>query len=133
MIKADLIAGTLEQVAERCGDPKDRIYARLFELHPEFEELFVLDTDGGVRGSMLESSFNCLIGIAEEAATPRFELQSARLAHEGYGVRETELDAMFVAIRDVCRDVLGRDWTGAMETEWACLLEKMSRTGLQES
>ena len=49
---AGLILDTLERASERCADPAPLIYRRLFELRPEFRSLFVMDTDGGVRGSM---------------------------------------------------------------------------------
>ncbi|HAO35743.1 MAG TPA: globin, partial [Hyphomonas sp.] len=74
--------------------------------HPEFEDLFAMDTDGGVRGSMLTTCFDCIIGLTEGSRLPRFELQSARLSHQGYGVPESQLDDMFTAIRDTCREAL---------------------------
>jgi branched-chain amino acid transport system ATP-binding protein len=60
---ARLILDTLERASERCADPAPLIYRRLFELRPEFESLFVMDTDGGVRGSMLTTCFNAITGV----------------------------------------------------------------------
>ncbi len=133
MTQADMILDTLKKVSDRVGDPKDRIYARLFAEHPEYEDLFVMDGDGGVRGSMLATCFECIIGVAEGNDLPRFELQAARMSHEGYGVSESELDAVFIAIRDVCRDVLAGEWTPAMEAGWADLLDRISEIGLQQA
>lgn len=48
-MNADIIMATLEQVADH-GDPQERVYARLFEINPEFEQLFALDKGGIVRG-----------------------------------------------------------------------------------
>ena len=56
-----IITHTLELAAERCEDPAPLIYERLFDMHPELEELFVMDTDGGVRGSMVESSIEYIL------------------------------------------------------------------------
>jgi hypothetical protein len=91
MIDAAIITSTLETVAERCGDPKERVFKRLYELDPKFEPLFVMDTDGGVRGSMLETSLNCMIGVAQgESQTPRLLIEAARMIHDGYGGRGRE-------------------------------------------
>ena len=65
MSDLDLILQSLEALAEREGDPAPVIYARLFSDHPELETLFLMDTDGGVRGSMLQQCFDCLIDVAE--------------------------------------------------------------------
>ena len=127
LIDAVPILTTLTQVAERHGDPTVKVYARLFELHPEFERLFALDRDGGVRASMLQTCIECIIGTAEQKDTARYVIEAARLHHAGYGVPEEQLDLMFVAMRDVFRGIIGADWTPAMETEWTALLAALGR------
>jgi hypothetical protein len=129
LIDAALILATLEQVAERFGDPADRVYARLFELQPDFERLFVLDRDGGVRASMFQTCIDCVIGMAEQRDTARSVIEAARLHHPGYGVPGDELDVMFIAMRDVVRDIMGGNWTPAMEAEWTALLAALARAG----
>ena len=129
MDQAEIVIDTFEKVAARAGDPHDLIYARLFERHPHFEDLFAMDTDGGIRANMLTTSLNCLLGVAEGSETPRLELEAARLHHEGYGLGSGDIDEMFEIIRDVFRDVLADDWTPAAETSWSAVLEKISRIG----
>ncbi len=127
MINSAIITNTLEQVAERCGDPKEAVFKRLYELDPKFEPLFVMDTDGGVRGSMLETSLNCMIGVAQgESETPRLLIEAARMIHDGYGLTEDEVDLMFVAMRDVFRDVMAGDWTPETDAEWTKLLAELA-------
>lgn len=127
MIDSAIITSTLETVAERCGDPKERVFRRLYELDPKFEPLFLMDTDGGVRGSMLETSLNCMIGVAQgESQTPRLLIEAARMIHDGYGLTEDEVDLMFVAMRDVFRDVMAGDWTPETDAEWAKLLAELA-------
>ena len=134
MNSAGIIQATLEQVAERVGDPTERVYAQLFERNPEFEGLFVMDVDGGVRGSMLQTSLECLLGVAEgDSDAARIVLGAARVDHDGYGLSEDQVDLLFVAMRDTFRDVLGQDWTAEMETEWAGLLAKLAQIGKQGS
>jgi hemoglobin-like flavoprotein len=127
LINTTLILATLEQVAERHGDPAAKVYDRLFQLHPEFERLFALDRDGGVRASMMETCIECVIGIAEQTETARYVIEAARLHHAGYGVPDDRLDAMFVAMRDVFRNVLGSGWTTEMDAAWTALLATIAR------
>lgn len=129
MPPSDQITQSLERFGAMCADPAPLIYQRLFAQHPEFEDLFAMDSDGGVRGSMLTTCFECIIGLAEGSQLPRFELQSARLSHQGYGVPESQLDDMFAAIRDTCRETLAGEWTPAMEAAWADILSEISRMG----
>lgn len=132
MSRAELIHTTLEQVAERVGDPTRQVYARLFELNPAFEDLFVMDVDGGVRGSMLQTSLECLIGVAEgDSEAAHIVLGAARVDHDGYGLSEDQVDLLFVAMRDTFRHILGADWVSEMEIAWAELLEALSQIGKQ--
>ncbi len=120
-----LILDTLERAGEKCADPAPLIYRRLFELRPEFERLFVMDTDGGVRGSMLETCFNAILGFIENSPTQRVIISSSRFAHDGYGVSETDFSLMFIAIRDTLRGLIGTDWTPEMEAAWSRLLAEI--------
>lgn len=126
MLNAEIIHATFERAAEACADPAPLIYARLFALRPEFQALFDMDTDGGVRGSMLETCFEAILGLVEGAGTQRVIISAARFSHGGYGVEGAEFDVMFAAIRDVFRDLLGRQWGEAEETEWAGLLKEIA-------
>ena len=129
MDNAAIIIDTLEQVAAREGDPNQKIYEQLFKRHPEFEDMFVMDTDGGVQASMLVSSLNCIIGVAEGDETPRNLLEAARMHHEGYGLQDKDIDIMFEVMRDVFRDILGERWTSANEGAWDWVLKELSDIG----
>lgn len=125
MVDRAAIVDTLEQVAERCGDPTPLVYARLFELHPALEPLFDLDRDGSVRGSMIETSIDCILGLAEGSETPRHVISTSRFHHEGYGVPDDQFNALFTAMRDVFRDMLGSAWTASKDEAWTALLEEL--------
>ena len=107
MSDLDLILQSLEALAEREGDPAPAIYARLFADHPDLEPLFLMDTDGGVRGSMLQQSFDCLI---------------ERVNHGTYGVPDNLFDAFFTTIRDCVKAAMGTDWTAETDAAWSRLL-----------
>lgn len=128
-MEADLILDTLERAGEACADPAPLVYRRLFELKPEYESLFVMDTDGGVRGSMLETCINAILGVLENDPSQRVIISSARFSHGGYGIVEADLDLMFQAIRDTFRDLLGKDWTQERDKAWAELLRGIAAIG----
>lgn len=125
--RAALIEDTLQRLADTVGDPQPLIYARLFTMRPDFEPMFELDRDGGVRASMLETCFDCILGQVAGSEAPRFHLEAARLQHDGYGLTAADLDLIFVAIRDVCRETLGENWTEKRDAAWASLLDELSR------
>ena len=126
MADADLILGTLSTVSDRVGDPLPLIYARLFARHPDMERLFVMDRDGGVRGSMLQQAFECIIDQVGDQRAVRGIVAAERMRHEGYGAPAETFDSFFQAIRDAFRDVLGADWTPAMDREWSALLAEFA-------
>ena len=126
MTDAELVIGALEQVAERRGDPADVIYARLFERYSQYEDMFVMDKDGGVRANMLKTCFTCIIGMAEGKDTPRLQIEASRLHHDGYGLSSEDLDNIFIVIRDTVRDCLAGDWTIAQEAAWTKVLDELS-------
>lgn len=121
-----LIVHSLECVVAQVGDPNDRVYARLFSKHPEFEDLFCMDVDGAVRANMLITSIDCLLGVAEGRETPRLLLEAARVHHDGYGVEAKDINVMFEVIRDEFCDIVGPKWTTDMEAAWASLLDELS-------
>lgn len=123
---ADLILESLERAGEACSDPAPLVYRRLFELRPDFEALFVMDTDGGVRGSMLDTCFTAILGVLEDSPSQRVIISSSRFSHGGYGLAGADLDLMFAAIRDTFRDLLGPDWTPETEAAWAGLLAEIA-------
>ena len=127
--REDLIIGSLERVAEIAGDPNAQVYARLFREHPEFEELFCMDKDGGVQANMLTTSLNCVIGVAEGNRTPKLLLEAARVHHDGYGLGHKDIDVMFEVMRDEFREILADEWTEQIETAWTSLLAELSEIG----
>lgn len=118
-----VILATLELVAERHGDPTQAIYRRLFADRPELEALFHMDRDGGVRASMVQQAFECIIDYVGPRLTAPQIIAAARMHHEGYGVPPERFDDFLPAIRDTFRDLLGASWTPDAEKNWQELLE----------
>ena len=84
---------------------------------------------GSVRAEMFLRALECL----EDAAGPG--LYGAALVgaehqtHLGYGVDSALFQRFFVLIVEEFRDVLGTDWTPAMERAWSRGLQRVA-TGL---
>ena len=118
----DQLSACLEAAAERLGDPGPAIYERLFRDHPEMEEMFVLDTDGGARAHMLYESFECLLDLADDGQRGVLMLQAERNTHEGFGVAPEIFTRFFTIMRDVLREGLGEAWSPDYEMAWSDVL-----------
>lgn len=123
----DIVAGSLEALAERVGDPVAFVYARLFAAYPEMEALFVRDTTGAVRGEMLAMAFECLLDIGGNGAYAANLIAAERVNHEGVGVPHEVFGRFFPLLRDACRDLLSEAWTDEVETAWSEILGKIAK------
>jgi hypothetical protein len=123
------VVESLELAAERIGDPGPEIFIRLFARHPEFERLFVMDTDGSVRGSMIDTVIDCVLGKVEGRGSAAGILHAERERHPGYGVPQAEFGVVFSLMRDVVRDGLGKEWTPVMEQGWTEVLRELDPAG----
>ena len=121
----DPVTASLELLSERTGDVTSEVYARLFSRYPDMEALFSMDTDGGVRGSMLSQAFECLMDLAEGPGTlAETVIRSERENHDTYDVPSGMFEVFFETIRDVTKAAAGTDWTPAMETAWTSVLAR---------
>src|SRR4051812_24834305 len=103
MDEADLIARSLELVAERAGDPAAQIYARLFTEFPESEARFVRDVNGAIRAEMLAMVFECLM---DPSGPYQLHLvRGERVNHDGFGTPNDEFDRFFGVVHETCRDL----------------------------
>ncbi len=121
------ISKSLELVAELHGDPTERIYGALFGARPELEELFILDVDSGVRGSMVQYLFDCIDDyVGDQNFVANFMI-STRSQHDGYGVPDDLFDEFFVVVRDTFKSILGARWTDDMNAAWDAMLDDFAK------
>lgn len=123
-LSADLLEQSLELLAERVGDPAPRVYARLFEVFPEVEAEFVRDEDGAIRGEMLAVAFQSLLEL--DGAWGANLIRSEVISHGNFGVPPDRFGAFFGVLRDVCREVLGEDWTPQIDAAWSARLARIA-------
>lgn len=121
------IVASLERAAERGGDITPRVYARLFARHPDMEPLFVRDTTGAVKGEMLARVIEAILDFIDARIYADHLIETEAITHEGYGVPRAVFPAFFETLAETLRDVLGEDWTEAMDTSWQALRAELEQ------
>ena len=119
-----LITRSLELVAER-GDPAARVYARVFEAHPEMEKLFVRDTTGSIRGNMLTEAVTAMLDFIERDTYGGNLMRAEIVNHENLGVPREVFAGFYTTLRDTFAELLGAAWTNDIDTAWKELLARI--------
>ena len=123
---AAIITETMERVAERVGDPTPLIFERLFAEIPEAEALFIRDNGGLVRGQMFQVTMESLLDFLGDRSYGANLLQIERVNHQGLGVEPEMFDRFYLTVMATFKDVLGADWTPAMETAWTRVIGELT-------
>lgn len=121
----NLIAWTLEEVAERHGDPTAAVYDRLFAKSPEMAELFIGDKTGAARGEMLAVVFQTLLDFSDEGAFGANMVRAEIVNHENLGVPPQVFTTFFATVMETLRELLGDDWTPPVAAAWNDLLARL--------
>src|SRR5262249_51992697 len=119
---ADTIEASLTLVSERCADLTPLVYARLFREHPEMETLFWRDTDGAIKGEMLQRVFEVILDFIGEQLYGAQLIQCEVITHEGYDVPPDVFRTFFGTVAATIREQLGEDWTTDVDKAWRALL-----------
>ena len=85
-----------------------------------------MDRDGGVRASMVQQGLECIIDHVGPKLVATQIISAARQHHDGYGVPAARFDDFFVAMRDAFRQIMGADWSPAMDAQWTDLLSEFA-------
>jgi len=121
-----LIIRSLELAADRAGDITPLVYGKLFARHPDMEPLFVRDKTGAVRGEMLTRVIEAVLDFIESRSYADHLIQCEVVTHEGYGVPREIFGTFFEALAATLQDLLGEDWTVAMDESWHQLLAELA-------
>lgn len=116
---AAVITETLQRVADRVGDPTPLVFQRLFAESPEVEALFIRDPAGLVRGQMFQVTIESLLDFLGDQAYGASLVQIERVNHQGLGVDPQVFDKFYSTVMTTFKDILGVDWTPAMEAVWS--------------
>jgi hemoglobin-like flavoprotein len=120
----DALEGSLELVAERCGDPTEMVYDRLFARQPEMKALFLGDQSRLARGQMLNMVLDTLTNMAAGETWAGNMIRAERVNHDQIGVPFDVFATFFTVVHESFRDAAGADWTGEMEDAWTRVLAR---------
>lgn len=109
---------SLEAVAERCEDVVPPVYEALFRRFPDFEKLFVLDTDLGARGHMLNEALSMAEGLLQNDPVAVSFVSAERMNHEGYGIDDEVFEGFYQVMADVFQSIAAEAWSPAMSAAW---------------
>ena len=118
----DAIAASLELVADRCGDPTERVYDRLFARQPEMEALFLGDHSRQALGQMLNMVLDTLTNMAAGETWAGNMIRAERINHDQIGVPFDVFATFFDVVHETFREAGGDDWTPEMEAAWTSFL-----------
>ena len=113
-----LILTPLIHAEEKHGELADLVYADLFAAHPEYLDFFVLDSDGGVRRSMMRTCMDIIISYAQGDYDEGY-LYGMRLNHVQYGLEDTVFDQFFEVIEAVAAREASTLWNANTAHAWA--------------
>ncbi len=124
---ANLITQSLEIASERAGDLTGAVYARLFAERPDLEPLFVMDTDGAVRGEMLSRVFDAILDFIGARSYAHNLIHAEASNHDGYNVPREVFTLFFTTVADTVREACGPAWSVDMSEAWKRLLNALQR------
>jgi hemoglobin-like flavoprotein len=116
------IAASLEVVAARCPDPTAMVYARLFEIRPELEALFVRDVNGAVKGEMLAKVFEIVLDLVGDGRFGANMVRCEVVTNDGYGVPPDDFPLFFDVVAQTVVSVLADDRDPEDDLAWRRLL-----------
>jgi hemoglobin-like flavoprotein len=127
MAHTNPIQQSFELAAARCQDLTPLVYRRLFSEHPEAEKMFRREADDLVKGSMLAMSIEAILDFAGERSGRFRMIDCEAQSHDAYGTSRQLFGSFFGVIADTLREILGADWTPAMEDTWQKLLGELDQ------
>ena len=89
-----LIEQTLAHYAEHHGDPYETAFAKLYAADPNYQALFFLDTDEGLRRNMMRTTLEIITTYIDNAYAAENLVIGARLIHLTYEVTD-DFDLFF--------------------------------------
>jgi hemoglobin-like flavoprotein len=119
------ILHSFEIAAARCEDLTPLVYRRLFRAHPEAEAMFRRDGGDLVKGSMLAFTIDAILDLAGERRGPFRMIECEIVSHDAYGTPPDLFNAFFGIIAETLRELLGADWTTAIDEAWRQLLDEV--------
>lgn len=116
-----LVEQSLELYADQYGDPYDAVYAKLYAMDADYEGMFLLDTDEGLRRNMMRTTLEIITTYLTDPTAAANRIVGAQMSHVTYGVEDT-FHQFFEITRDVIAQGLGDAFTPDHATAWNLML-----------
>lgn len=113
---------TLAHYAEQHGDPYDAAYAKLYAARDDYEGLFVLDTDEGLRRNMMRTTLEIIAAYVDDRQAAANRVVGARMSHIPYGI-EDDFGLFFTITRDIIAEGCAAIWSDAHAAAWDTMLK----------
>ena len=119
-----LVQSSWEQVKPISDKAAELFYGKLFELNPDFKELFPNDMveQGRKLMAMINTAVNSLNNL--EAVVPAVEEMGKR--HVGYGVKDEDYDVVGEALLWTLDAGLGDAFTDEVRNAWGAVYDVLA-------
>lgn len=117
-----LIEASLAHYAAHHGDPYDAAFEKLYAADPNYQALFFLDTDEGLRRNMMRTTLEIITTYIDNAYAAENLVIGARLVHLTYEVTD-DFDLFFQITRDVIAEGCADIWSDAHAAAWDTMLK----------
>ncbi|MDA8539670.1 globin [Alphaproteobacteria bacterium] len=121
-----LIEQSLTHYAARHGDPYDAAFQKLYAANANYEPLFFLDTDEGLRRNMMRTTLEIIATYIDDAYAAENLVTGARLVHLTYEIND-DFDLFFQITRDVIAEGCDDVWTDAHASAWNTMLKDFEK------
>ncbi len=121
-----LIEHSLQLYADKYGDPYASAYPKLYALDSDYQGLFVLDTDEGLRRNMMRTTLEIIATYLDDPTAAANRIIGARVSHATYGI-EDSFDQFFEITRDVIAESLAEAFTPDHARAWQVMLEDFEK------
>ncbi|MEA2896195.1 MAG: hypothetical protein QOJ84_1810 [Bradyrhizobium sp.] len=122
---ANPIHRSFELAAERCEDLTPLVYERLLREHPETQSMFRTEGSDLVKGSMLALTIDAILDFAGDRSGHFRMIECEVSSHDAYGTPPELFRKFFGVIADTMRELIGEDWSPAMDDAWQRLLKEL--------
>jgi hypothetical protein len=117
-----LIEQSLTHYAEQHGDPYEAAFQKLYAANADYEALFFLDTDEGLRRNMMRTTLEIIATYIDDAYAAENLVTGARLVHLTYEIKD-DFDLFFQITCDVIAAGCAAIWSNAHAAAWDAMLK----------
>ena len=121
-----LIEQSLTHYAEQHGDPYEAAFQKLYAANADYEALFFLDTDEGLRRNMMRTTLEIIATYIDDAYAAENLVTGARLVHLTYEIND-DFDLFFQITRDLIAEGCADVWTDSHASAWNTMLKDFEK------